>query len=107
MAELMRRFNWRRRMRGCVIQSGVERPSEYQFERGCLGPLAGHGVHTRVMESRMAKTLEAHDKLIRNRLRLGGMDRPEHFRMAFWNAPLTLRCVGRMVHRAVKAPQVF
>ena len=31
-------------MRGCVIQSGVERPSEYQFERGCLEPLAGHSV---------------------------------------------------------------
>lgn len=77
-------------MHACVIQSGVERPKKYQFERGSLGPLAGHSVHTRVMESRMAKTLEVHDKLIRDRLRLGGMDKPEKFRVAFWNAPFTL-----------------
>ena len=77
-------------MRGCVIQSGVERPSEYQFERGSLGPLAGHSVHTRVMESRMAKTLEAHDKLIRDKLRFGGMDKLDNLRATFWKAPLTL-----------------
>lgn len=77
-------------MRGCVIQSGVERPSEYWFERGCLGVLTGHGVDTRFMESRMARTLEAHDKLIRDKLRLGGMDKLDNLRAMFWKAPLTL-----------------
>jgi hypothetical protein len=77
-------------MRGCVIQSGVERPSEYWFERGCLGLPIGHGVHTRLMASRMEKTLETHDKLIRDKWRLGGMDKPDTFRVAFWKAPLTL-----------------
>jgi hypothetical protein len=77
-------------MRGCVIQSGVERPSEYWFERGCLGLLTGHGVDMRFMESRMAKTLEAHDKLIRDKLRLGGMDKLDNLRATFWKAPLTL-----------------
>ncbi len=76
-------------MRGCVIQSGVERPSEYWFER-CLGLPIGHGIHTRLMESRMAKTLEAHDNLIRDKLRLGGMDKLDNLRVTFWKTPLTL-----------------
>jgi hypothetical protein len=75
-------------MHGCVIQSGVERPSEYWFERDCLGLLTGHGVDTRFMESRMAKTLEAHDKLIRDKLRFGGMDKLDNLRATFWKAPL-------------------
>jgi hypothetical protein len=77
-------------MRGCVIQSEVERPSEYWFERGCLGLLTGHGVDRRYMERQMAKTLEAHDKLIRDRLRLGGMDKLDNLSATFWKALLTL-----------------
>ena len=77
-------------MRGCDIQSGVESPSEYQFKRGCLGPLAGHSVHTRVMESRMAKTLEAHGKFSRDKLRLGGMDELDSLRATIWKALLNL-----------------
>ncbi len=77
-------------MRGCVIQSGAARPSEYWFERARLGLFSGHGVDTRFMESRMAKTLEAHDKLIRDKLRLGGMDKLDNLRATLWKAPLTV-----------------
>ncbi len=38
----------------------------------------------------MAKTLEAHDKLIRDKLRLGGMDKLDNLRATFWKVPLTL-----------------
>jgi hypothetical protein len=38
----------------------------------------------------MAKTLEAHDKLIRDRLRLGGMDKLDNLSATFWKALLTL-----------------
>lgn len=38
----------------------------------------------------MAKTLEARDELIRDKLRLGGMDTLDYVRTTLWKAPLTL-----------------
>ena len=38
----------------------------------------------------MATTLEAHDKLIRDKLRLGGIDKLDNLRATFWKTPLTL-----------------
>jgi hypothetical protein len=37
----------------------------------------------------MAKTLEAHDKLIRDKLRFGGVDKLDSLRATLWKAPLT------------------